>query len=113
MQSFAVPYGERGWVGSSSGVGSRRAAPYNAPPDDATTTRRQPALIAAVRTLTVPSTLMCASIAGSRHDLLTPPCAARWRIAVGFHARIAWRAGSSAMSAASRRAVSGSGRYDE
>ena len=86
MQSFAVPYGDRGFDGSSSGVGRRLAAPYSAPPEDATTTRRHPAAMAADRMLTVPSTLMCASAAGSRHERLTPPCAARWRIAVGRHA---------------------------
>src|ERR1035438_7981186 len=81
-QYFGIPYGDSGSASTSSWDGIGASRPYRAPPEDANSTRA-PATRAASSTLTVPTTLTCASAAGAATEERTSICAARWHISSG------------------------------
>src|ERR1022692_323036 len=81
-QYLAIPYGDSGSGSTSSRDGIGASRPYRAPPVEQNSTRT-PAARAASSTLTVPTTLVCASRAGSATDTRTSICAARWQISSG------------------------------
>src|ERR1035438_6845902 len=69
-QYLPIPYGDSGSASTSSRDGMGASRPYSAPPEDANSTRA-PATRAASRTLTVPTTLTCASTAGAATEART------------------------------------------
>src|SRR6185437_3376091 len=81
-QYLAMPVGDSGSGSTSSRDGMGAFRPYSAPPEEANSTRASMAR-AASSTLTVPTTLACASVAGLDTDERTAMCAARWQISRG------------------------------
>src|ERR1700730_15041640 len=81
-QYLAIPYGDSGSGSTSSRDGMGASRPYRAPPEEANSTRA-PAIRAASRTLTIPTTLTCASSAGAATEERTSICEARWQISSG------------------------------